>query len=190
MARIRTFIALHVSQAVRASAGDLIEQLRDCPASVKWVAPEHMHLTLKFLGDVPEQELADVCRVVGEVCDETGAFEIQYGGAGAFPNLGRPRTVWLGVQEGAEPLEKLQKKIERALRDLGFRRERRRYHGHLTLGRVRGGGPEQGELGELLRGYGDFRTPRMLAEEVRVYASYLDKEGPTHEVLASCPLEG
>ncbi|MCO6455663.1 MAG: RNA 2',3'-cyclic phosphodiesterase [Pirellulaceae bacterium] len=188
MARIRTFVALELAPDVCSRAGELIAKLRASQAQVSWVPPDRMHLTLKFLGEVPEQDLADVCRVVADVCRETPEFDLRCGGAGAFPNVERPRTVWLGVSLGEEPLEKLQAAVERALGRLGFRQERRRYQGHLTLGRVRGAGPELQALGALLRQYADFQTPVMLADEVRVYGSYLDRTGPTYEVLGSCPL--
>jgi len=190
MARIRTFVALEVSESVRARAAELIAKLRESGANVSWVSSDRMHLTLKFLGDVPEQQLAEVCAAVSGVCEAVAPFELQCAGAGAFPNVRRPRTVWIGVSEGAEPLGELQSGIVRALGKVGFRRERRRFQGHLTLGRVRGGGPDQDALGELLRQYADFKTPLMTASEVRVYASYLDRSGPTYEVLGRCPLAG
>lgn len=183
MARIRTFVALEVPDDVRARAANLIEKLRASDANVGWVTGDRMHLTLKFLGDVPEQELPEVCTAVRGVCEQSSAFEMRLGRAGAFPNVDRPRTIWLGVSEGAEPLEALQGEVEHALGELGFRRERRRYRGHLTLGRVRGGGPQQEVLSDLLRRYADFQTPHMLADEVVVLASYLDRTGPTYEVL-------
>jgi 2'-5' RNA ligase len=188
MARIRTFVALDIPDDVRARAADLIEKLRASEANVGWVAGDRMHLTLKFLGDVPEQELAEVCGAVRGVCEQSSSFDMRLGRAGAFPNVERPRTIWLGVSEGAEPLETLQGQMEHALGELGFRRERRRYHGHLTLGRVRGGGPQQAVLRDLLMRYADFQTPHMLADEVLVLASYLNRSGPTYEVVGRCPL--
>ena len=186
--RIRTFVALNVTESVRSRAAELADRLRESQADVKWMDSSNMHLTLKFLGDVSEQELAEVCHTAQAVCRETDVFELQCGGAGAFPNADRPRTVWIGVSQGSQPLAALHQRMEQAFRELGFRREQRRFHGHLTLGRVQGGGPKQQALGELLGQYDDFQTPIMLAEEVRVYASYLDKTGPTYEILARCPL--
>ena len=86
MARLRTFIAVEMSPRVLARAADLIDKLRVADAEITWVRPQHMHLTLKFLGDIPDTETPDVCRVVRQVAAEFEPFEIICRGAGAFPN--------------------------------------------------------------------------------------------------------
>ena len=85
MPRVRTFIAVEMSPRVITRAGDLIDKLRVAAAEINWVRPQQMHLTLKFLGDVPDIETPDICRVVAEVAAGFEPFEITCRGAGAFP---------------------------------------------------------------------------------------------------------
>jgi len=190
MKKTRTFVAVEASPAIRHAAQRLIDSLRAAPAQVKWVAPENMHVTLKFLGDVDPREIHNVCRVIEDAAAGVEPFELEIRGAGAFPNLRRPGTVWLGAGQGAEQLAALARPIEKALQRLGFRREPRRFHGHLTLGRVRRGGPGVGELGELIRQHADYQAGRMKVRQATVFSSRLGPEGPTYEALGNTKLAG
>src|SRR4051812_6039713 len=98
MPRLRTFIAVEMSSRVITRARELIDKLRSAAADVNWVRPEQMHLTLKFLGDVPDTATPDICRVVTEVAAGFEPFEIICRGAGAFPNPREPRTLWIGIE--------------------------------------------------------------------------------------------
>src|SRR6185436_14027923 len=117
---IRTFIAVEMSPRLLGRAGDLIDKLRVAAAEVNWVHPQQMHLTLKFLGDVRDTETPDICRVVNQVAASFEPFEITCRGAGAFPSLEQPRTLWIGIEDGADELMALAAAIEDALkRELG-----------------------------------------------------------------------
>jgi len=188
MNTIRTFIAVDVTDAVRERAADLVRRLQAAGANVKWVDTHNMHLTLKFLGDIPDRETADVCRAVAEATSGHPPFNIGLRGAGAFPNASRPRIVWLGVDRGVAELESLQKSIERALAKLGYPKEARRFHPHLTRGRVRRGGAAVRDLGRLIRDNEQFDGGSAGIDKVLVFASFLDKEGPTYNVLGRAPL--
>jgi 2'-5' RNA ligase len=185
---IRTFIAVELSDAVRQRVTQLVEQLSHTRAKVKWVSPANMHLTLKFLGDVPQEKTAAVCEATAEAVREVPAFDAECVGAGAFPTAKRPSTIWLGMGRGAEELGKLQKAIEKALSRIGFPREGRRYTPHLTVGRVRGGGKEISALGELLGEHGDFQAGESRIDQVTVFASDLTPTGPVYTVLGRAPL--
>src|SRR5437762_11229109 len=108
MPRLRTFIAVEMSPRVIARAGDLIDKLRVAAAEINWVRTQQMHLTLKFLGDVPDTETPDICRVVDQVAAGLEPFEITCRGAGGFPYARDPRTVWTGIEEGAEELQRVE----------------------------------------------------------------------------------
>ncbi|HEV3003704.1 MAG TPA: RNA 2',3'-cyclic phosphodiesterase, partial [Pirellulales bacterium] len=137
---LRTFIAVAASHEVRMRARQLIGELSSTAAKVRWVEPENLHYSLKFLGDVELLEIPKVCEAVTRAVTDKPPFEITALGAGAFPDLRRPRTIWLGVADGSESMVELNGAIERELAPLGFRREQRRFRPHLTLGRVRGPG--------------------------------------------------
>ena len=188
MNKIRTFIAVEVSPTVLRRAADLIERLQASDVQVKWVNPSNMHLTLKFLGDVAEAELPAVCRAVDQAATPLQLFEISLVGAGAFPDLRRPRTVWIGVDRGADALCRLQAALDKSLKKLGFPKERRRFHPHLTIGRIRQSGAAASLLGDRIRELEQFDAAGATIDSVVVFASHLAKTGPTYEVLSRAPL--
>ena len=192
MANLRTFIAVELASSVKTRAGQLIAKLRASGAEVSWVRPENMHLTLKFLGHVREEEMTDLCRVVTAAAAQIESFEILVRGAGAFPTIDEPRTIWIGIDEGAEALCELQSAIDEALkRELGFPKEARRYVPHLTLGRVkRESDPAREELTQLLAAAADFSGDLTAIDEVVVFTSFLRRSGPEHEAIVRAPLGG
>jgi 2'-5' RNA ligase len=185
MARLRTFIAVEMSPRVIARAAELIDMLRVADAEITWVRPQQMHLTLKFLGDVPDTETPDVCRVVSQVAGEFEPFEIICRGAGAFPAQRDPKTLWIGVEDGAEELKRLQAAIDDALKArLGYAKEHRGFHPHLTIGRVKRAAPEgRRQLAQILEEQARFDADLAIVDEVVTFASFLGRQGPTHDAL-------
>lgn len=188
MTTLRTFLAVEVTDEIRSRAGDLAARLQESSAPVNWVSPENLHFTLNFLGEVRLEEVATICRRAEAVVADLAPFLVECRGAGAFPDLSRPRTLWLGVTDGHEALVELHARLADALDDLGFRRDRQTFHPHLTLGRLRGACPA--ELTRQLRHYQDFRAGGMQVEEVVVFSSTLRREGPLYEVLGRLSLAG
>jgi 2'-5' RNA ligase len=186
---MRTFLAVELSDAVRSQVSQLIAQLARHPAPVKWVASENLHLTLKFFGEVRDDDVSRICAIVDRVVTPLPAFDCHFHGVGAFPNLGRPRTIWIGLGEGREPMVRLQKATDRALTELRIPRERRGFHPHLTIGRVRGGqglGELSGQLGE--QAERSFST--MTTSTVTLFSSQLRPDGPVYTALARFELGG
>jgi 2'-5' RNA ligase len=187
---VRTFVAVETSEAVRRLAEELIEKLRAAKANVKWVERHNMHLTLKFLGDVPAGEIPQVCEAVQKAVAAAQPVELHLRGAGAFPRAARPSTVWLGVAAGEEELAAVQRDVERALAKLGYPKEGRRFEPHLTLGRVRDSGPAVAELGRLLKQHADFDAGPFTVSEAVVFSSQLTPKGPIYEALSRASLTG
>jgi RNA 2',3'-cyclic 3'-phosphodiesterase len=187
---LRTFTAIEITKAIRARAEELINSLAGTSADVKWVEPHNLHLTLKFLGDVHEREIAAVCAAVVRGAAKVDPFDVEVRGAGAFPTPARPRTVWLGVAMGTEPIITLHDHVETDLAKLGYREEHRRFQAHLTIGRVRGTGPGIAELGDHLRQHADFLAGQMTVSKVTVFASTLTPDGPVYDVIGNAPLGG
>jgi len=181
--KLRVFVAVEITTPIRNRAVELIAALARTSADVKWVEPHNLHLTLKFLGEVPERELVEVCRAVERGAREVEPFELEVRGAGAFPNADRPRTVWLGANAGEEKMVALHDRVEAALAELGYREEHRRFETHVTLGRVRGVGPEIAELGRLVGQHADFAAGRMTVARAAVFSSRLTSEGPIYDPL-------
>lgn len=187
---IRAFIAVEAGNEVRRAAGELIERLRTAGADVKWVAPENLHLTLKFLGDVALTETARICEAMEKTAREIEPFELEMAGAGAFPSVGRPRTIWLGSSGDDRPMLALVEGVEKRLQKLGYRREGRRFQAHLTLGRLRRPGPEVHRLGELLKAEANRAVGTTAVREIVLFSSQLTSAGPVYAPLGRAQLGG
>lgn len=190
MSRTRTFIAVEISEQMCDAAVSLQETLAKTGADVKWVTPESMHVTLLFLGEVDDRHLHSVCRAVQEVAATQAPFALRVSGIGAFPNARRPKIVWAGLTDGAEALQRLHDDLETRMLDLGcYRKEERAYTPHLTLGRVKGdadGFTLAPELAKRLAWEGGRTT----VEEVLVFSSELERDGPLYTVLGRGELKG
>ena len=136
------------------------------------------------------REVPTVCEAVARATADLPPFSMRVLGAGAFPNLASPRTIWLGVDEGAEEMATLQARVELELAPLGFRREQRRFRPHLTIGRVRGTLREANHLAEALAEYRDYPAGVIDVDLVAVMSSELERTGPVYESLATAPLAG
>ena len=187
---LRTFIAVEISEEVRSATRALMERLGRARADVNWVRPDHLHLTLNFLGDVEPNATPAICKSAVEIATQFEPITIRCAGVGAFPKIERPRTLWLGVEEGADRLIALQAELEVAMADLGFQPEARRFQPHLTIGRVRKGGKSLEQLTEKLVDQKDFDTGTSLVRELVVYSSVLTKEGPIYTRLSGAHLGG
>ncbi len=112
---VRAFVAVEISSEIRAKARRLMADLAVTTANVKWVEPENLHFTLKFLGNVPLLEVPGVVQAVAEAVRDLPPFDVQAHGAGAFPTPDRPRTLWLGVDEGSDEMCQVHDAVERGL---------------------------------------------------------------------------
>jgi 2'-5' RNA ligase len=190
MPRTRTFIAVEIGDDIRDNAVALQQALAKTGATVKWVEAQNLHVSLLFLGEVDDRELPSVCRAVKEVAATEPPFPLRVSGVGAFPTPRRPKILWAGVTDGADPLRRLYDKLEAKLLDLGcYRKEERGYTPHLTLGRVRSdadGFTLAKELPKRLAWDGG----QTVVDEVLVFGSVLEKDGSVYTVLGRGELEG
>jgi RNA 2',3'-cyclic 3'-phosphodiesterase len=190
MAKTRTFIGIDISGDTRDAATDLQEALAKTGARVKWVEPENMHVTLLFLGDIDDRELVAVCRAVKEVAAREAPFSLSVSGLGAFPNLRRPKVLWVGIKDGTEPLHRLNAALEERMLDLNvYRQEEHGYTPHLTLGRVSDAGSGTTAAGEMQKHLA-WDGGRTAVGEVVVYSSEMERSGPVYRVLGRAPLTG
>ena len=138
MQTLRTFIAIELDQELRTTLTGIQARLRGAvpPRAVRWVQPEGIHLTLKFLGDTLSDKVEQVKSALAQATEQVPAFTITVGGVGCFPDARRPRVVWVGVQEPSGSLARLWQAVESQVAPLGFPAEKRPFSPHLTLGRV------------------------------------------------------
>ena len=138
MSFIRAFIAMKIPTEIQAKLGDVQAKLKRADAHVTWVAPENIHLTLQFLGNLDESQTPHIVAQVQESVKLVTPFQLQVGYAGAFPNLQYPRVIWVGITDNdAGSLKTLQEDLSKRLTELGFEAEDGRFMPHLTLGRVK-----------------------------------------------------
>jgi 2'-5' RNA ligase len=190
MARIRTFIAVDIDEAVRRRAVALQEKLGREARGVKWVNQASMHVTLLFLGEVEELEVVPICRVVAERAAELPTFNLEVAGLGAFPTPRRPKILWIGIKNGLEELKRLHAALEEPLLELGcYRREERAYSPHLTLGRLTQE-DRSGAWGPILTKHADWQGGETRVGEVLVMRSELGRGGPVYSVMGRAELEG
>ncbi len=194
MAETRTFVAVALPpEAVRALE-ELCAQLRRRPEGhvSRWSAPETIHLTLKFLGNVPDGRLPTVYAAVDRACRPEAPLTVEIVGLGCFPNPRRPSIVWAGLQDPSGRLAGLAERIDRELAHEGFARETRPFHPHLTIGRVRRGArrEEAAALGETIAQWPAEALAEVPVGGVTVFGSTLTPSGPVHTRLHESPLAG
>ncbi len=191
MSVIRAFIAADLPEDLRHAlervTRHLKGELKGIP--IRWVPPENIHLTLKFLGEVSQRNLPFLVELLqGEVADQR-PFEFGVGGLGAFPDIRRPRVIWVGVK-GPKELHDLHHAVENAMEKIGYARESRPFEPHLTLGRIsRNATPEEvRRVSEVLRAVQVGFLGSALVEEIYLYRSDLKPTGAVYTRLAAAPL--
>lgn len=182
MSMIRAFIALDMPEAVQAGLGEIQARLRETGASVKWVKPDRIHLTLKFLGNVPQETLPQIAAALEAVASRTAPFRLRPEGCGAFPSLNQMRVIWVGLRGEEKILDTLQREVEEAVLPLGFPKEDRPFKPHLTLGRVKGR-QRLRSLQESLRAHESFAAEAFDVKELVLYKSDLRPEGAHYTPL-------
>jgi 2'-5' RNA ligase len=139
MEKIRTFIAIPLPQSMLSEIENLIQVMKKRSADVKWVKSQSVHLTLKFLGNLSSEDLTKVFSGMNRLFrTPPEKFQLNTGSLGAFPNIKKPRVLWIGIGgPGIEALQKLQADIETEMGKQGFPKENRKFSPHLTVGRIK-----------------------------------------------------
>ncbi len=186
---MRAFIAIGIPAEIRDRLGALSAELRGREPGVSWVKPEAMHLTLRFLGEIADRQVEEISAALGRVTAGLAPFAVRLAGVGVFPGITAPRVLFAGVDLGKDDLVNLAGAVEGAVRQAGCQAERKPFHPHVTVGRVR--------QGRHLRnsdwwpgmapadGFGSFEV-----RSVDLIRSDLLPDGPRYSSLAACPLGG
>ncbi len=134
---IRAFIAIEIDSEIKNKLSEYLSKLKRTGADVKWVAPENIHLTLKFIGYIEKETLINLNKIINYAVSSIVPFSISIGNIGAFPSLNKPRVVFVCVQEQGNNLLRIYEKIDKGVEPLGIKKESKKYVGHITLGRVK-----------------------------------------------------
>jgi len=188
---MRCFVAIDIPEDVRAALGDLQKEIAGRVdirrGDVKWVEPEGMHLTLKFLGEVPDNQIAGVCNTVKEVAARHTAFDFDVKEVGSFGGQSA-RVLWVGAGLDCPEMLQLQQDLEEQLAQAGWPKEGRQFSGHLTLCRIRNS--KAGEkLAQITAQYTDFDLGTVRGDSLSVYESQLRPEGPIYARLGNYTLQ-
>lgn len=169
--------------------GGILQELRPSGADVKWVRPETIHLTLKFLGEIEPDLVEEIHLALGEVAARHEPFGLVARGLGCFPRLEQARVVWVGLEGETWRLMALQREVEGVLVELGFPREERPFRPHLTLGRVRSPGARQA-LVSRIRSMEQVQVGDLRVEALAQFRSELLPGGARYTRLWQEPLGG
>jgi 2'-5' RNA ligase len=179
---MRTFIAVELDKPVKDALSRLQSELKKSEADVKWVFPENIHLTLKFLGEVKEEKIPKIIQSLKKIARAVNSFRAEINTIGAFPNTKSPRAIWTGIEQGKENLLRLAELIEDAAAKLGFPKEERKFSAHVTIGRVRSP-KNKAALSEAMQRL-KFDALSQTVNSVILFKSTLTPKGPIYEKLA------
>jgi 2'-5' RNA ligase len=186
---VRSFLAIEIPGTILKKIEEVQEDLKLSRADVRWVNPEKIHLTLKFFGNIDESRIEPIVKSLEAPIQTTSPFSLRVRGVGAFPHLKNPRVIWMGLVEGREILTYFQKQLEEVLEKIGFDREERSFHPHLTLGRARSSKGKAELVGRMERysevEFGDFQVERIV-----FFKSDLKPAGPVYTPLRELKLGG
>jgi len=174
---MRLFIAIEISEEIKTGLAKVVAKLKDAGADVKWVRPEGMHLTIKFLGEVDENRKDKIISSLEQISEKKSPFTVTFKGLGAFPDLNRPRVVWAGIEKGREELKDIAKELEV-----------QKFLPHLTLGRVKSGRGIKDLVALLVSASNGFALPELNVDKINLIESILKREGAEYRTVVSCKL--
>jgi RNA 2',3'-cyclic 3'-phosphodiesterase len=187
---LRLFVACEVPEDVKSAVGTVTATLREESGSaVRWVNPENVHLTLKFLGEVPQKTLPAVKIAMQEAVVRHSPFSLEFSNIGMFGGREGLRTMWMGIAGDILRLEALARDMNRALDVVGFEADRRPFRPHLTIGRVRDhiSTRERAAI-EVAVGKTNIPPAQWRTSQVSLIRSKLTKSGARYETVATFPL--
>jgi 2'-5' RNA ligase len=179
--KIRSFLAIELTEGLRRSLAALQRRIDSPEIDVRWVRPENIHLTLRFLGEVSEEELERISRTARNAAEKAVPFRVVLGGLGAFPTARSPRVVWVGVED-PEPLVSFENELTRELARIDWPPPDKAFRPHLTLARVKSS-RGKGRLTRLLEGNRSATVGEIQVEHLALIKSELRPTGPIYTAL-------
>ncbi len=179
---IRTFIALPLSDNLISQIFEIQRQLKSYDFPVRWVKPENIHLTLKFLGDIPLESVENIATAMEITIRGRSPMTLFAKGLGVFPGIKKPRVIWVGISGDIQALSEMQAALESNLEKIGFPKENRPFKSHLTLGRIKKSVSSR-NLFDALQSFSDFTTQPFEARELILYKSELNPSGALYTKL-------
>jgi 2'-5' RNA ligase len=185
---MRLFIAIHIPDDIKQQMADVQRRIRNSGVDASWPRPEGMHLTLKFLGEVPESRTEEIASALAAAVEKRERFRLEIHGTGAFPNGRNARVVWIGVSGDTEKLNALQAAVEQAMAALGMEREEKSFKPHLTIGRIKYIRSRESWLAALEQ-VKDISLPGFDVKAVSLMKSELKRTGAEYTEIARAELK-
>lgn len=180
---LRTFIAVTLTADIKSHFDMFQRDLDEFTLPIRWVKPDGIHLTLKFIGPTRESDCAQIARIIDKYARRFNPFEMSFGSAGVFPGVKRPRVLWIGLDKGAREMSEIQELLDKTLfHEIGLAREKRAFRPHITLGRIKA----PCVIDEALRKLNSLIEDRILTMTVTSlthYQSILKPTGAEYQVI-------
>jgi len=188
---MRTFIAIGLPQEIKDALACLQNKLKQSGADIRWVEPQNIHLTLKFLGERDDKKLEKIKQILEEVAKNISPFRIRLFSLGAFPKINFPKVIWVGIDKGDNETIEIAKELEERIAQLGIPKEDRPFSSHITIGRMKS--PLNRErliqnLQELENSLGE-QNLEFVVTKITLFKSTLTPKGPIYEVLKETSLK-
>ena len=183
----RAFIAIELPEEIIAFIRKIQEGLRSYGFKARWVRPENIHLTLKFLGDINNEDIKKAGDAIISTAGENASMSLGAKGIGFFPGVKRSRVIWTGIAGQTKELRDLQKTLDGKLETVGFPKEKRPFKGHLTIARIKRK-IDAGRLVDAMKEFGRFESKTFMADEVVLFKSELKPSGAVYSKLMSAAL--
>lgn len=184
---MRLFVAIELPERVKEALAREASALSRKAPHARWVKPEGMHLTLAFLGEQPEENLAAIKQALVRVCARHSKLELEIKGGGGFGSSKHPRVMWVGVEGQLEKLSRLQEELSAELEPLGYVPEKRAFRPHLTLARAKELKGDE-KLAWCAAQLGEFDAGKLSVSGVELFQSHLSPKGARYTSLCQAPL--
>jgi len=188
---MRTFIAIALPQQIKDYLAQLEDRLKATQADVKWVTPENIHLTLKFLGERDDKKVEKIKQILEEAAGKRQPFQMRLSSVGAFPKISSPRVVWVGLDKGDRETIELAMDLEERIAKVGIPKEERPFSSHITIGRIRSPKNREKLVQELknLENKTIEENLEFQAAQITLFKSTLTPQGPIYEILKVASLK-
>lgn len=185
---VRSFIAFKLPASVIQSLAAVQNHMRSFGFPIRWVKPDNIHLTIKFLGNIETAQIDIIDHALSEAVKGCAPISLVIKGAGVFPGVKRPRVFWMGIFGDTQILDQLRHTVDKYCEQIGFSRDQKPFKGHLTLGRFKGT-VDSSRLVEAIESCRVIHLPAFDLDVVTLFKSDLKSTGPIYSTLTKYPLE-
>lgn len=188
---MRAFIAIELPKEIKDTLAELQQKLKATGADVKWVAPENIHLTLKFLGEIDDKKFGEASSILEEAAKINRPFIMRLASVGVFPKTNFPRVIWAGIDMGEEEIKKIAAGLEEKIAEIGIPKEKRAFSTHITIGRTGSLQNKDKLIAGLnnLAGYFLDKKPQFQVAKITLFKSTLTPKGPIYEIQKEASLK-